>query len=157
MSITVQQDATMYGLLFFCKLLYTFRVVTPPIIESKYNCNYSIWHWSNHLSSNWSTIAECSRDSLTSVRCCNYSYMCSWWWVQLPPRTCREVYRNIINCIYIYIYIYRTIIDLCTYFTCVFIYCLSIKCYCSFLCRNMLYYSAMIWPKKVRYKYPCKI
>jgi len=30
MSITVQQDATIYSLLYFLKLLYTFRVVTPP-------------------------------------------------------------------------------------------------------------------------------
>jgi hypothetical protein len=48
-SITVQQDATIYSLLNFCKLLYMFRVVTPPIIRSIYNCNYSIWHWSNRL------------------------------------------------------------------------------------------------------------
>jgi len=47
MSIIVEQDATMYILLYFCKLLYMFRVVTPPIIRSTYNCNYSIWHWSN--------------------------------------------------------------------------------------------------------------
>jgi hypothetical protein len=47
MSIIVQQDATMYVLLYFCKLLYMFRLVTPPIIRSTYNCNYSIWHWSN--------------------------------------------------------------------------------------------------------------
>jgi hypothetical protein len=47
LSIIVQQDATMYSLLYFCKLLYMFRVVTPPIIRSTYNCNYSIWHWSN--------------------------------------------------------------------------------------------------------------
>jgi hypothetical protein len=47
MSITGQQDATMYTLLYFCKLLYMFRVVTPPIIRSTYNCNCSIWHWSN--------------------------------------------------------------------------------------------------------------
>jgi len=47
MSIIVQQDATMYSLLYFYKLLYMFRVVTPPIIRSTYNCNYSIWHWSN--------------------------------------------------------------------------------------------------------------
>jgi hypothetical protein len=26
---------------------------------------------------------------LTSARCCDYSYMCSWWWVELPPETCR--------------------------------------------------------------------
>jgi hypothetical protein len=42
MSIIVQQDATMYSLLYFCKLLYMFRVVTPPIIRNTYNCNYSI-------------------------------------------------------------------------------------------------------------------
>jgi hypothetical protein len=47
MSVTVQQGATMYSLLYFCKLLYMFRVVIPPIIRSTYNCNYSIWHWSN--------------------------------------------------------------------------------------------------------------
>jgi len=110
-SITVQQDVTIYSLLYFCKLLYMFRVVTPPVIRSTYNCNYSIWHWSNCLcylplwwrswncSSNFSTIGEGSRDSFISARCCNYSYMCSWWRVELPPETCRAVYRNIINCI----------------------------------------------------------
>ena len=39
MSIIVQQDMTIYSLLYFCKLLYMFRVVTPPIIRSTYNCN----------------------------------------------------------------------------------------------------------------------
>jgi len=49
-SIIVQQDATINSSLYFCKLLYyMFRVVTPPIIRSTYNCNYSIWHWSNRL------------------------------------------------------------------------------------------------------------
>jgi hypothetical protein len=42
MWITVQQDATIYSLLYFCKLVYMFRVVT-------HNCNYSIWHWPNSL------------------------------------------------------------------------------------------------------------
>jgi hypothetical protein len=45
MPIMVQQDATRYSLLYFCKLLFMFRMVTPPIIRSTYNCNYSIWHW----------------------------------------------------------------------------------------------------------------
>jgi hypothetical protein len=125
MSIIVQQDAAMYSSLYFCKLLYMFRVVTPPIIRSTYNCNYSIWHWSNFgKCSMWSqlkvrdmepsllpsALAEGNRDgsladvthcifrSLTNARCCNYSYMCSWWWVELPPETCRAVYRNIMNC-----------------------------------------------------------
>jgi len=44
LSIIVQQDATIYSLLYFYKLLYMFRVVTPPIIRSTNNCNYSIWH-----------------------------------------------------------------------------------------------------------------
>jgi len=38
MSIIVQQVATIYSLLYFFKLLYMFRVVTPPIIRSIYNC-----------------------------------------------------------------------------------------------------------------------
>ena len=88
------------------KLLYMFRVVTSPIIRSTYNCNYSIWHWSNFgkcsvwsqlkmrgmdLSLLLSAIAEGSRDR-------SIPHMCSWWWVELPPETCRAVYRNIINC-----------------------------------------------------------
>jgi len=47
MSITVQQSATMYSLLYFCILLYMFQVVTPPIIRSTFNYYYSIWHWSD--------------------------------------------------------------------------------------------------------------
>ena len=49
LSIIVQQDATIYSLLYFCKLLYMFWVVTPPIIRSTYNCNCSIWQWSDRL------------------------------------------------------------------------------------------------------------
>ena len=50
-------------------------------------------------SSNSSAIAKGSSNSLTSSRCCNYSYMCSWWWVEIPPETCTALYKNIINCI----------------------------------------------------------
>jgi hypothetical protein len=49
MLTNVQQDATIHNLLYLCKLLYMFRVVTPPIIRSTFNCNYSTWHWSNRL------------------------------------------------------------------------------------------------------------
>ena len=41
MSIIVQQDATIYSLLYFRKLIYMFWVVNSPIIRSTYNCNYS--------------------------------------------------------------------------------------------------------------------
>jgi len=42
--ITVQQDVTLFSLLYFCKQLYMFRVLAP-IIRSLYNLNYSFWHW----------------------------------------------------------------------------------------------------------------
>jgi len=57
MSIIVQQDATINSFLYFCRLLYMFRVIPLPIIRSTCkNCNYSIWHWSNricHLLPSW--------------------------------------------------------------------------------------------------------
>jgi len=92
---------TVYHISVNCSL-YMFRVVTPPIIRSTYNCNHSIWHWSKRLCylslswSSWNCSSSCSmtakgsRDGLTSDRCCDYSYMCSWWWVELPPETCRK-------------------------------------------------------------------
>jgi len=43
--IIVQQDATVFSLLYFCSQLYMFRVLAP-IIRSSYNWNYSFWHWS---------------------------------------------------------------------------------------------------------------
>jgi hypothetical protein len=45
--------------------------------------------------SSLANFTHCTFRSLTSARCCNYSYMCSWWWVELPPETRRAVYRNI--------------------------------------------------------------
>ena len=77
----------------------------PPRPSSgAYNCTRSLWfyRWSGAVgallgvvwqtcSSNFSTITEGSRDGLTSARCCNYGCMCSWWWVELPPETCRAV------------------------------------------------------------------
>jgi len=41
--IIVQQDATVFSLLYFCRQLNMFRVLTP-IIRSSYSCNYSFWH-----------------------------------------------------------------------------------------------------------------
>ena len=43
--ITVQQVATVFSLLHFCRQLYMFRALTP-IFRSSYSCNYSFWHWS---------------------------------------------------------------------------------------------------------------
>ena len=72
LSIIVQKNVTMYSLLYFCKLLYVFRVVTPPIIRRSYNCNHSIWHCSNSF-----CYCPHSGQWQASARCCHYSYKCS--------------------------------------------------------------------------------
>ena len=33
-----------------------------------------------------SMIAAGSNNGLTSTRCCRYSCVCSWWWVEVPPK-----------------------------------------------------------------------
>jgi hypothetical protein len=38
-------------------------------------------------------IAADSSNGLTNTRCCRYSCMRSWWWVEVPPETCRAVSR----------------------------------------------------------------
>jgi hypothetical protein len=43
--------------------------------------------------SNSSTTAADSSNGVTNTRCCRYSCMCSWWWVEVPPETCRAVSR----------------------------------------------------------------
>jgi len=34
-----------------------------------------------------------SSNSVTNTRCCRYSRLRSWWWVMVPPKTCRAVSR----------------------------------------------------------------
>jgi hypothetical protein len=43
--------------------------------------------------SNSSTIAADSSNGVTNTRCCRYRCMLSWWWVKVPPETCRIVSR----------------------------------------------------------------
>jgi hypothetical protein len=119
-----------YNVYFIWKLLYTFRVVPPPIVRSANNCIYSIWYlshsycclplsWkSGNCSSNSSTIAADSSNGVTNIRCCRNSCLSSWWWVLVPPETCRAVARentlgNVAFC-WIYIGIYRDG-DVCVY------------------------------------------
>ena len=55
-------------------------------------------------------LAAGSSNGVTNTRCCRYSRLCSWWWVEVPPETCRAVSRynklcNIASC-WIYIRIF---------------------------------------------------
>jgi len=43
--------------------------------------------------SNSSTIAADSSNGVTNTRCCRHSFLSSWWWVMVPPETCRAVSR----------------------------------------------------------------
>ena len=45
-----------------------------------------------------SAIAAGSSNGLTSARCCRYSCVCSWWWVEIPPETCRAVHTSTKSC-----------------------------------------------------------
>ena len=45
-------------------------------------------------SSTSSTIEAGSSNGLTSTRYCKYSCVCSWWWVEIPPETCRAVFQK---------------------------------------------------------------
>ena len=38
-------------------------------------------------------MAAGSSNGLTNTRCCRYSCLRSWWWVEVPPDTCRAVSR----------------------------------------------------------------
>jgi len=133
----------LYTIYYIWKLLYMFRVVPPPIIRSVNNCIYSIWYLSNrycYLPLSWkssnrferavggvshpqhtqtglnsSTIAADSSNGVTSTRCCRYSCMRSWWWVEVLPETCRAVSRynklcNVASC-WIYIEIFLRCTD----------------------------------------------
>ena len=72
--IYFQQDATLHSLFISGKLLYMLRVVSSPIIRSTHNSICSIWYLSNSY--------------------CKYSCVCSWWWVEIPPETCRAVFQK---------------------------------------------------------------
>ena len=40
------------------------------------------------------TIEAGSSNGLTDTRYCKYSSVCSWWWVEIPPKTCREIFQK---------------------------------------------------------------
>jgi hypothetical protein len=86
-----------YTVYFIWKLLYIFRVIPLPIIRSANNCICSIWyvchpqHTPTRSSS--STTAADSSNCVTNTRSYRYSCLRSWLWVDIPPETCRAVFR----------------------------------------------------------------
>jgi hypothetical protein len=75
--------------IYIWKLLYMFQVVLPPIIRGAYNCIYSIWYLSHrycYLPLSWKRW-----NGVTNTRCCRYSCMRSWWWVEISSTKYRKV------------------------------------------------------------------
>jgi len=64
-----------------------FQAVPPPIIRS------TKLYMQRHLISISSTIAAGSSIGLT-IPDAVCSVLCSWWWAEEPPETCRAIYRN---------------------------------------------------------------
>jgi hypothetical protein len=69
-------------------------------VQCCYAALHTVWfvHGVRHpqhtqTGSNSSTIAADSSNGVTNTRCCRYRCMRSWWWVEVPPETCRAVYR----------------------------------------------------------------
>jgi hypothetical protein len=49
-------------------------------------------------SSNQFQLFHDNSNGVTNTRCSRYSCLRSWWWVGVPPETCREIWRKI-NCV----------------------------------------------------------
>ena len=58
-------------------------------------------------------IAAVTSNGVTNTRCCRYSCLRSWWWVMLPPETCRAGSRNNKLCNVASCWIYIRILEYC--------------------------------------------
>ena len=75
----------LFSLLYFCRQLYMFRVLTP-IIRSWYSCNYSFWYWltgSNTIRFRcWvgtdSCVSYCRYDTHESVPTVRYTWISTY-------------------------------------------------------------------------------
>jgi hypothetical protein len=67
--------------------------VTPLLLSAAIVEEFGRHPQHTQNSSNCSTIAADSSNGVTNTRCCRYSCMRSWWWVEVPPETCRAVSR----------------------------------------------------------------
>ena len=90
--------------LYLQHLVHVKPLLLPPAIVEELEL---VWVWcgncidlfwcgccSTQNSSNSSTTAAGISNGLTSARCCKYSCVCSWWWVEIPPETCRAVFKK---------------------------------------------------------------
>jgi len=92
-----QKGATFSRSIYFYKLLYTFQAVPPPITRStklyiqrqvlsnQYCC--LLLSWISSTTAAGSSTGLTIPDALCTV-------LCSWWWAEEQPETCRAIYRS---------------------------------------------------------------
>jgi hypothetical protein len=123
--VYIQQDATLHSLFYLetalhvsggtithhqeRKQLYLQHLVfvTPSLLSAaivealelvRVRCGWRRHPQRTQTSSNSSTITADSNNSVTNTRCCRYSCMRSWWWVEVHPKHV-EQFPDKINCL----------------------------------------------------------
>jgi len=97
MPIIVQQDATIYSL--FTSISVNRSTCFGWYLHPSSGARVTVSTASGISKSVTTTCRERdwtafqSRYAFTKDGCCRYSDMSSWWWVKIPPETCRAVYR----------------------------------------------------------------
>jgi hypothetical protein len=95
-----QQEATLSWSIYFYKFFYMFQAVPPPIIRStklyiqrqvlsnQYCCLLLLlMRWKYVPAAADSSIGLTIPDAVCTV-------LCSWWWAEEAPESCRTIYRN---------------------------------------------------------------
>jgi len=116
----VQQDATIYSSFIpvnrstcFVWYLHPTSGVHVTVSTASGTSKTVKWRWlDRNCSSRPVTFTTGCSYGFTNARCCGYSDMNSWCWVEVPHETCREVYRykwTVFSCILLdnYWYIFR--------------------------------------------------
>jgi len=89
--IYIQQDAALHSLLYLKTALHVSGVTSTHHQERKQLYLQHLVFVTQLLLP--AAIAAGSSNGVRNTRCCRYSCMRSWWWVEVTPETCRAVFR----------------------------------------------------------------
>jgi hypothetical protein len=96
--VYIQQDTSLHILFISrnCSTCFGWYLHSSSETHTTVSTASGIWHTvTAHIqtNSNHSTIAAGSSNAVSNTRCCRYSCLRSWWWVEVPPEICRAVSR----------------------------------------------------------------
>jgi len=91
----IQQDAMLHSLFISGNCSTYFEWYLHPSSGAHTSTAFGICHTitatCRYLGRDGTKIAEGSNYGVTNTKCCRC--MCSWWWVEVPPETCRALSR----------------------------------------------------------------